>query len=546
LPSDTADGTAGRRWLSVTVSVIALLLVWFALVFPDRLSRLTTPGAFVRLPLEGVLIVALGLLLPRRTRWVMAAVAGIALGLFTLLKIFDLGFLTVLGRPFNALTDWGYLRSGAGVLRDSVGPGWTVAAVVGATLLLGAVLVTITRSVMRLVKVTGQHGSSAVWVVSVLGAAWLLSALLGVQVAGAPVAATSADGLMHVEVDKVLAVPDPFANTPSENLLTGLRGKDVLIVFVESYGRVAVQDSGFSPQVDAVLESGTRSLRTAGFSSRSAFLTSPTFAGISWLAHSTLQSGLWIDDQLRYNQLLASDRLTLSASFKRAGWRTIGDVPSNDQDWPEGASFYHYDKIYDGRNVGYTGPSFSYAAMPDQYTLAAFQRNELANPRHAPVMAEIDLVSSHGPWTPLPHLVDWTKVGNGSIFNDMPTQGQLPSRVFRDPTEVKAAYGRSIQYSIGSLISFLQTYPDKNLVVVMVGDHQPAAVVSGSGASHDVPITIIAHDPLVMDRIAPWGWQEGMLPSPQASVWRMDEFRDRFLTAFGPARHTPSGSASPR
>ena len=40
--------------------------------------------------------------------------------------------------------------------------------------------------------------------------------------------------------------------------------------------------------------------------------------------------------------------------------------------------------------------------MPDQYTLSAFQRYEPA-PGHAPVMAEIPLVSSHAPWAPLPH-----------------------------------------------------------------------------------------------------------------------------------------------
>ena len=44
-------------------------------------------------------------------------------------------------------------------------------------------------------------------------------------------------------------------------------------------------------------------------------------------------------------------------------------MPSNYQNWPEGKSFYHYDKLYDARNVGYAGPKFSYAAMPDQYIL---------------------------------------------------------------------------------------------------------------------------------------------------------------------------------
>ena len=31
-----------------------------------------------------------------------------------------------------------------------------------------------------------------------------------------------------------------------------------------------------------------------------------------------------------------------------------------------------------------------------------------------------------------------------------------------------------------------------------------------------------------------WGWQPGLRPAPDAPVWRMDAFRDRFLSAFGP------------
>ena len=329
---------------------------------------------------------------------------------------------------------------------------------------------------------------------------------------------------------------DRFEGTPGDELLTGLRGKDVLLVFVESYGRVAVEGSDFSAGVNSVLDKGTSRLRAAGFSSRSAFLTSPTFGAGSWLAHATLQSGLWVDNELRYASLFRSDRLTLSDAFKRAGWRTVGDVPANTRDWPEGESFYDWDKLYDSRNVGYAGPEFSYAAMPDQYTLSAFRRMELAQPDRAPVMAEIDLVSSHNPWTPVPRMVPWGRVGDGSVFDGMPAQGLSPDEVWPDPEQVQTAYGQTIEYSLRTLISYLETYPDKDLVLVVLGDHQPATIVSGSGASRDVPITIIAHDQAVMRRMSHWGWEAGMSPGPDAPTWPMDDFRDRFLTAYGP-RH---------
>jgi hypothetical protein len=554
--SDVADRTAvdevvvrPARWSVRSVlgwagTASALGLVWFAAVAPNRLDLLT-PLAFLRVPIEGVVVVGLLLVLPARWRRILAGVVGGLLGLITVAKILDMGFFSVLDRPFNPVIDWGNFVPALGVLRDSIGSFWTDAAVVGAVLLIGAVLVFTTLATLHLARLTARNRLVTARAVVALGLVWVLFAVIGVHIApDAPVAATSAAGLVDEQTREVtdaihdqktfssgVAANDTFAHTSSSSLLGGLRGKDVLVVFVESYGRVAVQDSAFSPQVDAVLNAGTDSLRAAGFSARSAFLTSPTFGGISWLAHSTFQSGLWISNQQRYNQLVGSDRFTLTDAFKQAGWRTVGDIPSNATDWPEATTFYHYAQFYDARNVGYVGPRFSYADMPDQYTMAAFQRLEL-QPNHQPVMGEIDLVSSHTPWAPLPRLVPWDAVGDGSIFNGMPAQGESPSAVWSDADKVKAAYGQSIEYSMNTLISFVQQAHDNNLVMIVLGDHQPATVVTGANATHDVPISIIAHDPNVLDRITLWRWQSGLLPSPQAPVWPMDAFRNRFLAAY--------------
>jgi len=68
---------------------------------------------------------------------------------------------------------------------------------------------------------------------------------------------------------------------------------------------------------------------------------------------------------------------------------------------------------------------------------------------------------------------------------------------------------------------------------MVLGDHQPAAVISGEGASHDVPVSVVAKDPTVLDRIDGWGWAAGLRPGSGAPVWPMDAFRDRFFSAFG-------------
>jgi hypothetical protein len=200
-------------------------------------------------------------------------------------------------------------------------------------------------------------------------------------------------------------------------------------------------------------------------------------------------------------------------------------LPQDKRDWRVGSTFYRYDRVYDRRTLGYRGPAFGLPAMPDQYVMQALQRLELARRHRRPVFSEVDLISSHAPWTRIPRLLPWSALGDGSVFDRTPAQ-IVPG--------TRAAYGRSIEYTLNTLVSFVRRYGDPNLVLVVLGDHQPATTVTGQGASHDVPISIIAHDPQVLDRIAPWGWQDGLRPHPDAPVWPMSVFRDRFLGAYGP------------
>jgi phosphatidylglycerophosphate synthase len=535
-----------RTSIAVGLTIAAILLVWVALVAPDHPSRLT-PSAFLRLPLEGIAFIALALALPARGRRALAWVVGPVLGLLVIVKVLDMGLYTAFDRPFDPIADWRYTGIGIETLRDSVGSRDANLVVAGVALLVVALLVLTTLAVLRVTRIAARNRRWSLRAIAALGAVWLLCWVFGAQlVSQVPIASTSAASLA---VDEVRAVRagikdravfadeirrDRFRGTPGDQLLTGLRGKDVVLAFVESYGEVAVQDSSVSPSIDALLDGGTDRLRGVGFHSRSAFLTSPTFGGASWLAHATLNAGVWAHRQWRYDQLVASDRFTLSHAFKRAGWRTVDYVPANDRDWPQG-SFYGYDKVYDQRNLGYLGPRFAFAPMPDQYVLLAVQRLELAKRDRRPVFAEVDMVSSHAPWTRIPELIDWRDVGDGSVFNSIPVDQVTTATLWSDRDRVRAAYGRSIEYSLNTLISFVEHYGDEDLVLVVLGDHQPSTIVTGlrPDLSHDVPISVIAHDPAVLDQISGWGWGDGLRPSPQAPVWPMDAFRDRFLSAFG-------------
>jgi hypothetical protein len=296
-----------------------------------------------------------------------------------------------------------------------------------------------------------------------------------------------------------------------------------LLVFVESYGRMAVQGTSFSPAIDGVVDAGTQQLRADGFSSRSGWITSSTYGGGSWLAHATLQSGAWVNSPGRYSKVSGSKRLTLIAAFRRVGWRTVADVPATRGSWPDGHSFYHYEKIWDRGNLGYHGPKFGFSPMPDQYALQALQKLELAKRHRRPVFSEIDLTSSHAPWTRIPPLISWNRLGDGSIFKRLPINRTGLS-------ETQQGYARSIQYALRALYSFVGRYGNKNTVLIVLGDHQPTGVIGQ--ADHDVPITIIAHSPKVISRLSSWGWTHGMLPGSTAPVWPMSSFRNHFLNAF--------------
>ncbi|MEO7131773.1 MAG: CDP-alcohol phosphatidyltransferase family protein [Dermatophilaceae bacterium] len=564
--------TVADHWV---ISVLAGLLVWGALVAPATLTDLR-PAAFLRVPIEGLVGAALVLVLRGRAQRWLAALVGVGLAVLGIVRLLDLGFQAALYRPFNPVTDWTYAGSAVDLLGHSVGRGWALGAALGVGLLVIGLLVLLPLAVGHVARLIDVHRPSAIRVVAALTAVWVVSAGLGLQVApDTPIASASTASLASSEVSRVRAslhdqqvfarglTVDPRQDAAGSDLLTGLRGKDVIVVFVESYGEVAVRDSSV---VSAALDATTQQLGAAGYAGRSAWLTSPTFGGVSWLAHATLQSGLWIDSQQRYDQLVASHRFTLSDAFGRAGWRTVSVDPANHGPWPEGTSFYHFDQLYGGDDLGYRGPSFGYASPPDQYTLSAFDRLELqhpsaagsasgsasgnpsgspaGNPSGSPadrpaVMAQIDLISSHVPWAPLPQLVDWNTLGDGSGYSFIRAHATSQEDVWRSTAGVREAYDQSIAYSLGSIASFVQHSASDDLVLVVLGDHQPARLVSGDDASHRVPITIIARDPAVLARTDGWGWGAGIRPAPDGPVWPMDRFRDQFLSAFGPAAGAP-------
>ncbi|HEX5932629.1 MAG TPA: sulfatase-like hydrolase/transferase [Pseudorhizobium sp.] len=525
-------------------SAIALAIPWLVLGLrtnPADLARFPEPA----FPLEICVIALLATLLPLRAYSLFRAVAAVVLAAILFLKLADLGTGAAFQRPFNPYVDVKIMIDGWNLLSGSVGRA-EAAAYIGAGIALWLALVAIfvwSLGGFRRLRRPAARGVAAI-AAAVLLACVAAPAIgyerIPISAKAAPYLADRIALIRHSVADlaafEAELGTDPIADIPEPRLFSVLAGTDVAVIFVESYGRSAIESPAYARPVAGRLREVERGIAAAGLQVRSGWLTSPTVGGLSWLAHGTLLSGLWTDSQARYDRMITSERRTINRLFRQAGWRTTAIMPAITMEWPEGA-YFGYDTVRGADGLGYEGKPFNWVTMPDQYTLSAFETLE-RHPGHTPVMAEIALISSHAPWTPIPTLIDWEELDDGRIFDAQAEAGDPPSVVWAEPDSIRRHYLASIEYVLQTLGSYVARYGENTLFVVL-GDHQPAAVITGESGSRDVPVHMIG-DPAMIARIADWGWTEGMTPALDLPPVRMDGFRERFIRAFSAPRRENS------
>jgi hypothetical protein len=206
--------------------------------------------------------------------------------------------------------------------------------------------------------------------------------------------------------------------------------------------------------------------------------------------------------------------------------------------WPEGA-FFGYDRILAAADLGYRGKPFNWVTMPDQFTLLTLERRLLDPGPRPPVFAVTALISSHAPWTPIPPILPWDALGDGTPFDPYATAGDPPEVVWRDETRVREQYRLSLDYVLRTVGQFAARRTSRPTLLVVLGDHQPAPFVSGDETGRDAPIHVIG-PPDLLAHLDAWNWTPGLVPAPDAPAWPMSAFRDRFLAAFGPAEPKPA------
>ncbi|HEX3500526.1 MAG TPA: sulfatase-like hydrolase/transferase [Stellaceae bacterium] len=335
----------------------------------------------------------------------------------------------------------------------------------------------------------------------------------------------------------VAALAEPQRDTAD---LAKLKQHDVLLIYLESYGTAALDNPAYRAAIEPALARFTAKTERAGYMLLSSRILSPTFGGSSWLAHGTMASGIKLD-QLLSRLVLESDRRSLPRYMAATGYRTVAVMPGIKTPWPEG-KFWGFEKSYYAEDLDYRGPEFGWFRIPDQYTLKKFATRE----NHAdgrPLFAQIVLVSSHTPFYPVPpYTAAWADAGD--YVGVSPAEWE---RIYRQPdwNNLAAPYLEAVAYDLDVLGGFLTTRVADGALVIILGDHQPPAFISGEKQPWTVPIYVLSKDAELLAPFAALGYQPGAIPEQTPPYRGMESFLADFLDGFStdgndPAKPMPS------
>ena len=527
--------TVGRA----AVVIVALLAVNGAITFHN-----VWPTLGIRWPGELSIEVVLLLLVLSisnatlgRTSPRVHAFLAVILVLFAIGRYGEVTAPALYGREINLYWDAQHVGALAGMLTAVASP-WLVAA--GAIALVAALVLLYLGARWSLRTIDGAlrdrkaqigFGTAACVLIAVFVIQRLDDRVPRVPQFSTPVSHTYA-----VQISRVL---DTFASSraaralppspPLQATLAGLDGRDVIVVFMESYGRVTYDRAEIANVVNPAREAFAAAARDTGREVISAFVTSPTFGGSSWFAHSSFLSGINVADPDRYALLLTQNRPTLASTFKTAGYRAVAMMPGLKQNWPEGA-FYGFDTIYGADALDYRGPEFGWWRIPDQFSLAALDAREIRARPRKPLFVFFPTINTHMPFRPTPPLQDdWARVLSARPFDDADVQRSITETP--QWTNMGGSYADSVRYAFQVLASYLRHRPDEHFVLIVLGDHQPAANVSGEGASWDVPVQIVSDRPALLAPLEKLGFVAGTTPNPQ-SIGPMNELGRMLLGAF--------------
>ncbi|WP_150911866.1 alkaline phosphatase family protein [Marinobacter halotolerans] len=515
-----------------------LLLLNILFLFPS----LALPGAGPWVSLEALVLGAVLCKLPRpERRHRLTLAVALSYGLLGFLVLADALVRESLGRGLNLYLEVRLLDAAWDLMTTNLGEVLAVLALALLLMVLAGAIWLLRYALERLKHHSRPHLAKPLWLI--VGLALAASVTPWVGSPALAFVANQASLISHTHqttrtfTSQILTGPET-ANQPVP--LPVLAGKDVVLGFIESYGISTLTDERYRDTVGPTLDFMARELETAGLTVATGRLESPIQGGQSWLGHLSVLSGQWINNQLAYETLLSSEFATLVDDFRRTGHRAVAIMPAITQSWPAG-ELYSYDRIYGQGDLGYQGPAFNWVTMPDQYTWHQFRTIRQQN--SGPLFAELALISSHAPWVPiLPVLEDWEAIADGQVFRRWEGMGEAPVSLWREPERVREHYARAIAYALEVAGGFASRYIGDNTLMIILGDHQPAPLITGEGASRDVIVHVISADPALVRPFLSGelpGFRPGVRPDLQTPGAPMSRFRPFLHRHFGEFSSAP-------
>jgi hypothetical protein len=334
------------------------------------------------------------------------------------------------------------------------------------------------------------------------------------------------------------AIDAALAAAPG-TVLGALGGRDVYLIMLESLGAVVYDDARADSALRASRERFAADIAAGGRQVVSAFFRSPTFAGGSDLTHLGLLSGMDLSDPMRHDVLLTTQRPTLNTLFRAHGYQTFGLYPALDWEWPERA-FYGFDVFLARRDLGYAGPAMGFWQVPDQFSAARFEQLHPRSNGAPPRFVFFPTITCHLPFSPVPpYQPDWSRVLGPQPFDAAEVrraQAEQPNWLNMFPD-----FLRMVAYTYQWLGAYLRQPSPREAIYLLIGDHQPAANITGEAASWDVPVHIVSSDGELLDRFIAQGFQPGLEP-PRQALGPLHTLTGMMLQAFSAAGHRPPPS----
>lgn len=507
-------GTVKRFLVTLAVCVALNAALTMRNAWP---SLWVEPGPGVSIELLA-LVAVLAICMDRRPQWGRALVWFLAVVLFFLIlgRYCAVTAHALFGRPINLYFDLPHLPAVVSMTAEARPLGeilllasLIVAAPLGLLLAIRCGMGAVARSlhdrpVRRAAMTVTLAGILAYAATGVFGIRWAERTFAHpVSPIYAEQAGFVAEALVGQKNDTFLSRPLPTVNAES------LDRSDVFVFFLESYGEVAYSVPEIADAVRPRIADAAQRLGGKGWHMASGFFTSPTFAGASWLAHSSFLTGVPVMHNRDYQILLSGRRPSLVGGFSKAGYRTVALMPGLKLAWPEGG-FYGFDRIYDAAGIGYGGKPFGWWTIPDQFTVARLVEAEIKAPGRKPLFVVFPTIMSHMPFAPVPpYLPDWKDAADPAVYGEAATRR---ADTLGDWKAARGAYRQAMLYNIDMVEGFLSQPAPPGALVVVLGDHQPPGVVSGPGASRLVPVHVFSRDAARIARFVNAGFRQGLEP----------------------------------